>query len=144
MVSYFFIQVGRGAHPHSSLLSTFLDCSDIQNVPAISPGFALLLPTHICAQHTESCLRLTTILIWNVLGIFFSKAVLFQLMLLLEKMHVFAQTIKLHPPTALRVETDLRLREDCGGICWGKTILSQVLEWTRVCRSITGGLFTML
>lgn len=47
-------------------------------------------------------------------GFFSSKAVLFQLMLLLEKRHVFAQTIKLHPPTALRVETDLRLR----GLWW--------------------------
>lgn len=31
-------------------------------------------------------------------------------MLLLEKRHVFAQTIKLYPPTGLRVKTDLRLR----------------------------------
>lgn len=41
---------------------------------------------------------------------FSSEAVLFQLMLLLEKRHVFAQTIKLYPPTGLRVKTDLRLR----------------------------------
>lgn len=53
---------GTGAHPHSSLLSTFLDCSDIQNVPATSPGFALLLPAHISAQHTKSCLRLTILI----------------------------------------------------------------------------------
>jgi len=50
-------------------------------------------------------------------GFFTCKAVQFQLMLLLEKRHGFAQTIKLIPPTALRVETDLLLREDFGGIC---------------------------
>lgn len=139
MVSYFFMQVGTGAHPHSSLLSTFLDCSDIQNVPATSPGFALPLPTHISAQHTESCLRLT-ILIWNVLGTFLLKQFCSQLSCYWKRGMFLCKPLSCIHPQHSRVETDLRLKR---GLKWqllSKDNSLSGFKATRLCRFITRGL----
>lgn len=46
---------------------------------------------------------------WGLVS--FSKTVLFQLMLLLEKRHGFVQAIKLYPPTALKSRNRFQAQE---------------------------------